>query len=427
MSHSLEERLRSNLNAFDGLLSLIPAKYYYDDKTQEQWKATKKSKTQAKLDKRRKFDLDEQSEESFSALGVKKKREKDAKPVVLPGENLKKRKGLCEAEQREDSKSESEKEDGGEVESEHEGVFFDDEGNEVTADTPIESDHEDEAEQPVKKTLNTKDHKSERTFKMEALSQKLREKLQVMKEKRKGPGSRVEGAPSSREAILVQRNRKKELRRRRLEEEKLNHNESFEDSDSESDSDLDEQLSHNTCKDTGEISSKDVIFQNIVFDDESRLTSDLQKFRKAPKIKGPFKNDIKAHLNLAEAKRANIESKDELQQIMTKQREEWKNTMLKIEGVKLKDDEKLLRKALKKKEAKKRKSAIEWKGRERTVANSIADKQKRREENLAIRRGNKGVKKSKQQKMKPKFKGIWGSKKRAGFEGRLESNKKYSC
>ncbi|KAG0672818.1 66S pre-ribosomal particles component, partial [Kluyveromyces marxianus] len=86
MNNSLEERLKSNSSAFEGLLSLIPAKYYYDEKTQEQWKAKKKSKGQLKEDKKAKLDPEQQNEESGSALDVLKKKQASAKPVVLPGQ-----------------------------------------------------------------------------------------------------------------------------------------------------------------------------------------------------------------------------------------------------------------------------------------------------------------------------------------------------
>lgn len=168
-----------------------------------------------------------------------------------------------------------------------------------------------------------------------------------------------------------------------------------------------------------------VMFQNIVFDDGNAITSNLQNLRKLAKKKGPANNDIRAHLKLAEARKSKLESKDELDQIKEKEKSKWQRATLQAEGVKLKDDEKLLRKALKRKEAKKRKSSLDWKERQRTVATNIAEKQKRREANLKIRKDNKGVKRSKQQKMMRKFTGNKGPKKsRAGFEGRLKSGKK---
>ncbi|AMD20902.1 HDR160Wp [Eremothecium sinecaudum] len=421
MSNSLEERLKTNSNAFDGLLSLIPAKYYYDEETREQWKATKKSKIQSKIDKKRKLNPEEQNDSSFSALEVKKRREKDAKPVVLPGENLNRQR---HAEEQEDE----------DVESEHISILFDDNGNEMPRDndeSEVDAEPEqkqDPEEQTSKSRVKSKDlteeEKVAKKKKMEELRAKLQEKIQSMKERRKAPGTKVEGAPSSREAILAQRRHREEIRKRKLEEEKQKHDDSSDESGSESESDLEDQLPRKKAALDADVAVKDMMFQNIVFDDGSRSTSDLQRFRKAEQGRGPSKNDVKSHLKLAESKRAALENKDELQQIMIKQREKWKKAMLQAEGVKLKDDEKLLRKAVKRKEAKKRKSAVEWKEREQVVTNSIAEKQKRREENLAIRRENKGKKKSKQQKMKRKFTGTIVAKKRAGFEGRLKSGKK---
>ncbi|CAG8940220.1 unnamed protein product [Penicillium salamii] len=53
----IEERLRSHAQAFDGLLSLIPAKYYYgEEDTSDQWQRKKQTKEQAREAKRAKLD-----------------------------------------------------------------------------------------------------------------------------------------------------------------------------------------------------------------------------------------------------------------------------------------------------------------------------------------------------------------------------------
>ncbi|OQE15488.1 hypothetical protein PENSTE_c028G01030 [Penicillium steckii] len=53
----IEDRLRSHAQAFDGLLSLIPAKFYYgDDNTEDQWQRKKQTKEQAREAKRAKLD-----------------------------------------------------------------------------------------------------------------------------------------------------------------------------------------------------------------------------------------------------------------------------------------------------------------------------------------------------------------------------------
>ncbi|KAL4936524.1 surfeit locus protein 6-domain-containing protein [Aspergillus oleicola] len=54
----LEERLRSHAQAFDGLLSLIPAKFYYGEDGSDQWKRKKQTKEQAREAKRAKLDPD---------------------------------------------------------------------------------------------------------------------------------------------------------------------------------------------------------------------------------------------------------------------------------------------------------------------------------------------------------------------------------
>ncbi|KAL4788251.1 surfeit locus protein 6-domain-containing protein [Aspergillus varians] len=54
----LEERLRSHAQAFDGLLSLIPAKFYYAEDDTDQWKRKKQTKEQAREAKRAKLDPD---------------------------------------------------------------------------------------------------------------------------------------------------------------------------------------------------------------------------------------------------------------------------------------------------------------------------------------------------------------------------------
>lgn len=242
-----------------------------------------------------------------------------------------------------------------------------------------------------------------------------------MKSKRKAPGSR--------EAILAQRKRKEELKKRkRLEsEQEQEQDEIASDSDME---DIDSDLENNSKKrfkkgkKDSEINADGVMFQNIIFDDGARATSDLQRLRKAGRTKGPAKNDVKSHLKLLEAKKNKMETKDELEQIKQKEKEKWQKAMLQAEGIKIRDDEKLLRKAIKRKEAQKRKSAIEWSERKRVVEDTISERQKRREENLRIRKDNKGKKRNKQEKMKRKYVGSAVPKKRAGFEGRLKTGKK---
>ncbi|KAL7790328.1 SURF6 domain-containing protein [Trichoderma ceciliae] len=55
---SLQDRLRDHAKAFDGLLSLIPAKMYYGEDTSDQWKKEKQTKQEAAAARRAKLDPD---------------------------------------------------------------------------------------------------------------------------------------------------------------------------------------------------------------------------------------------------------------------------------------------------------------------------------------------------------------------------------
>lgn len=434
MSNSLEERLRSNSSAFDSLLALIPAKYYYDEKTQDQWKAKKKSKNQSKMDKMKKLDPENnEDDEGSSALEVLQKKTKDAKPVVLPGERFKQLQNMKAKEEDED-----EEEDANEL-----NVVFDDDGNEVQGSDVEEVDDEqvdgqddvvekqDIPKKNAKKQVSEQE-KAQRQKNLEELRAKLQNRIKSMKEKRRAPGTRVEGAPSSREAILIQRKKKDETKKQKKELQSQQAGNDSDSSDEEIDNDIDNDVDSEVASKKRKLNdnlAKDIMFQNIIFDDGDRATSDLQRLRKVNRKAGPSKNDIKAHLKILETKKAKLESKDELEQIKYKEKEKWQKTMLQAEGVKLRNDEKLLRKALKRKEAKKRKSSVEWQERKRSVAATISERAKRREENLQIRKDNKGKKRSQQTKMKRKYKGSVAAnlpkkQKRAGFEGNLKSGKK---
>ncbi|OJJ47526.1 hypothetical protein ASPZODRAFT_131040 [Penicilliopsis zonata CBS 506.65] len=76
----LEERLRSHAQAFDGLLSLIPAKYYYGDDTSDQWQRKKQTKEQAREAKRAKLDPEsaKTAKDVLEENARKRKRNEDA-------------------------------------------------------------------------------------------------------------------------------------------------------------------------------------------------------------------------------------------------------------------------------------------------------------------------------------------------------------
>jgi hypothetical protein len=437
MSSTLEERLKNNSSAFDGLLSLIPAKYYYDEDTQDQWKAKKQTKEEARQIKRAKLDPSqiENSDKISSASQVLSKKAKTAKTVVVPGQ----KKPVQKEEQREASESEEEsqkpKQNGklskakapepkvqkNEEEDEEEeeiNFFFDDEGNEVQ----LNQEKETEPQVPQKKAKSPPLSEAEKQKKQDSINQlkdKLAAKINILKEKRKAPGSKVAGAPSSRETVLAERRKKAELKAEQKAERKRKFAEMEKDEgEDEEDDDIEDSDDSDVEKDDG-LSADNVLYQNIQFDDQTKTTSDLSNLRRAVKKKGPANKDIKGHLKILEAKKEKQALMDPEQQKELAEKEQWNRTFAQAEGVKIRDDEKLLKKALKRKEAQKRKSEVQWQERKDHVKTMISTKQKRREENLQIRKDNKGVKRKNQQKQKRKFKTSI-SQKRAGFEGKMK-------
>jgi hypothetical protein len=88
---------------------------------------------------------------------------------------------------------------------------------------------------------------------------------------------------------------------------------------------------------------------------------------------------------------------------------EWQRALQKAGGIKQKDNPTLLRKALKRQQRTKKKSAKEWVSRLKTVAKTMSEKQERRKTNLADR------------KTKNKTKAAKHKAARAGFEGKKNS------
>ncbi|GME87759.1 unnamed protein product [[Candida] boidinii] len=457
----LEERLKAHSNAFSGLLSLIPAKYYYDEDTENQWQKKKQSKEELKSNKRKK--LDPTLTKDTTAKEILESRSKNAQPVRLPGariNNTNNGDNEDEEEDKEEGGEEGEEEDEdndstpyGSEESESGNDSDDSDDNEVDADEAddenfIKSDEDEitlevdednksitkeeqlkvkEEENKIKqqrlqnnKNGNSKDkqvltdeQKREKQENLRKLREKLATKIQSMKEKRKAPGTNVPGAARSRAEILEERKKREEIRKQQP-KRKREDDDDNDDDEEESDSDIESE-------DEKESLGKNVMFGNIEFNDGERVNSDLSGVRKTGKRKGPSNNDIKAHLKKLEKEKEKLKGLSKEEQDIFEEKKKWNRALSNIQGIKVKDNEVLLKKALKRKESKKFKSEREWKDRKQMVADTIKAKQDRREENLRIRRENKGKPRSQQQnQIRAPFKGK--KNKRAGFEGRIKSS-----
>ncbi|KAI1469122.1 SURF6-domain-containing protein [Daldinia caldariorum] len=150
-------------------------------------------------------------------------------------------------------------------------------------------------------------------------------------------------------------------------------------------------------------------FGRIGFGDGSQLSHDLSHVLNSAKKKGP--SDPKTALEKLEHQKKRLQEMDEAKRKDVEDKELWLTARRRAQGEKIKDDEKLLKKAVKRKETAKKKSGKEWNARKEGVAKAMKDRQKKREENIRKRREEKLMGKGGKKKGAKKAKG------RAGFEG----------
>ncbi|KAI5910676.1 Ribosomal RNA-processing protein 14 [Candida parapsilosis] len=419
MSNSLEERLKEHSSAFDSLLSLIPAKYFYDDATQDQWQQKKASKAEAKQKKRAKFNpsIKENADEYLNSYAT-------AKDVM---ENKSQKQSATHASEQEDGLNGIAQDTSSEVLiTPGTNLIFDDEGNEI-ASQEHELKKTPKNGSKSKKQQLSEEEEAKRRENLAKLKEKLESKINTLREKRKAVGTKATGAPTSREQILAERRRREESKLKKRKREEMDDNEDEgDDNDDSGESDDDDEKS--------DTEDNAVLYGNIAFSDGSQLTSNLSGIRRSAEKKkkqGPANKDIKAHLLKLEKKKRKLENMPSEEQAKQKEKDKWSRVMSQAEGVKLKDDEKLLKKALKRKEKKKLRSEIEWKERQQVVKDTVAARAKRREENLKARKEGKGQKRKNLPKLR-KFTGVVNKnkngqnnkKKRAGFEGSAKSRSK---
>jgi hypothetical protein len=149
-------------------------------------------------------------------------------------------------------------------------------------------------------------------------------------------------------------------------------------------------------------------FGRVAFTDGTTLSRDLT-YEKEAAAKKP-KLDPKSALLKVEAQKKRLAALDDDKRKEVLEKETWLAARRKAEGEKVRDDEGLLKKAVKRKDKAKKKSEKEWKERTAGVAKGIYERQKKREANLKERRDGKG------QKGKKKS-GPTKKKSRPGFEG----------
>lgn len=252
----------------------------------------------------------------------------------------------------------------------------------------------------------------------EELQSRLRQRIEELRARRKADGP--EGRPARNRQELLEARRKKEearkahkkeLRLRAKQEEERQKNERLRGSGSPLSSvDI---FSPRIMTPTEE---NNFSFGRVAFEDGFEADAALSGLEKREQKKG--KMDPKAALEAAEKKAARLAGYDEEKRKDIESKDAWLNAKKRAHGERVKDDASLLKKALKRKEQIKLKSAQQWNERIDNVRKGKEMKDKKRTENLNKRRDEKG---QKGKKKAPAKKG--GKKGRPGFEGKFGGGK----
>lgn len=254
-----------------------------------------------------------------------------------------------------------------------------------------------------------------------AARQRLQEQIANYRTQRKAD----EKAPRSRAELLEQRRRKEEERKAA---KKAQRQKEKEEEAKRQDEEMARRFSpggsgsllaspRSPIVDTGPSSGGGYTYGRIAFDDGTTLDPNTLSAAEQKKHKGP--QDTATALKAAQAKQTRLAGLDESKRADIAEKDMWLNARKRAHGEKVKDDQSLLKKALKRQEKQKNRSGTEWDKRTEGVRSAQEAKQKKRTENLQKRKDEKFSKKAGLGKKKVKRPGFEGS-----FRGRTGKGKK---
>jgi len=348
--NKVEDRINGHNSFFDELIDLIPASHYLPKdesaiENEKYYHNTKKQVTSTKLE----------------AKEIRKAKKAKYDPNnVKSVQTLQEEKKIKEEEEKEEE----------EVEEEEEG--------------------NNEEETVMNHEVDIKDLKPmAKVSSITELQERLKKSIDDLRAKRKAQNS---NSIHSRDELLRKRLKRKHDRKEQIQKKKEKRRKT----NDMVGMDLPESQATESAKatKTKEV-EENVSFGKIVFDEEV-----TQKKKKGP-------TDTLGRLKQVEAKKEKLEklkSVDKEKAEALEEKIQWSKAMKMVEGEKIKDDPKLLKKTLKREQKLKERSAKKWNDRQKTVARQMKEKQKKREENIKARMMNKKGKGSK-------------GKKRHGLEG----------
>ncbi|KIM24901.1 hypothetical protein M408DRAFT_331564 [Serendipita vermifera MAFF 305830] len=401
----LRESLERHNTAFENLLRLIPAKYYIvneeqdDSKYQKNKKRQKAPKQEVKeaSKKARKAKLDPDNQKSILQLqeeAAEAKRSaaisKNKPSVVKTGS--KKRKRSDETDEEEESS------DAGDSD-----------------DISIEFETSHVSNRKAKDSVSTKETDFVPTplpvgGSIVDLRNKLHDKIATF---RKHRGLPDETATETKDSILEARRLKRaqlrENRRKETREKKRAKKEGKDKAGNKTGNTSKPQLLVDEPR--GATTGKNET--HVKFSALSNDAASSSKNKLSKKLQ--TSSDPKQALAQLAARDARLKDMDADKREAVEERDRWEKAAARMEGVKVKDDEVRLKKAVKRAEKEKKKSKKEWDERKRAVTDGMAARQKKRNDNIAMRherRKDKGGTNKGKSKARPGFEGkSFGAKK----------------
>ncbi|OLL22502.1 Ribosomal RNA-processing protein 14 [Neolecta irregularis DAH-3] len=396
--NSLLERLKSHNNAFESLLALIPGKLYHHEESSTQWNKKKQTKDEAKRAKRAKLDPDSSRTaadiQNEKALRAQQQHKSEPEPEPTTTQKASKKPKIEGKKPKQKPKAKFPEETAQKFVSSdgQNGISSSDNFEDLTLEK--ESPETSPNVSPEKQTDDKISKQSCSTI--SELKAKLHSRIKELRANRKAPGSGVDGAPKNRDAILEARRKKKEARR-----EKLMTTKTVKDRESEIKDEPEVTEPSQTSLNGG------LAFSRVTFGNDEEFDVVSGGFKKLKKRKAI---DVAGALKHAETKKLRLQGMDDVKRSHIEQSDSWHKALLQVRGEKVRDDEKLLKKAIKRQEKQKKKSEKEWSERIESVRHKKEQKQKKRETNIQARKDLKKTKGSK--------------KKRPGFEGSIRAKKR---
>ncbi|KAG4302614.1 hypothetical protein PCK1_001198 [Pneumocystis canis] len=408
MLNSLNERIKSHNESLEEFVSLIPSKYYYSETLKESWKRQKQTKEKARYLRKLKFDPDSQINNDNINIQINEKN-------VLPLFKL----DNCENENNEQENVSKEKESSKNGEKTSENIIYhtnikiskniknETNHKSLTNKESLKSSKNDknkelENDQDIKKKQETQTQKTSNIFDLRA---KLASRIEQLRANRKASKDTIDESSKNKDSILKTRKRER-AQRKKKEFTKIKKETIFDKTE------IHNNTNNRNTDEGNEITKSEdnnLLYGRITFapEKENEIKPSRRKYQSM---------DLMGALRHAEAKRIRLDqlSDEKKKQIM--ESDAWKKAILQSQGKKIKDNEMLLRKSIKRQERQKKKSAKAWNERLEKLSKIKQLQQKKRQDNIEAHRVMRKKKRLKKKHQRPGFEGSLRIKGKKGNE-----------